>query len=142
MVHRMTGSPDDPPRPECVEVITSVQRRRRWTTEEKVRIVEETYLPGNSVSIIARRHGIAGNQLFTWRGLQCFSIRSWETRCSSFRSSRTSPLRAVFCRSWRSARGGTASTRGVLSGESDVAGAVASRRVRYQAVSLGISTLT
>ena len=47
-----------------------------------------------------------------------------------------------FLQSWRSARGGTASTRGVLSGESDVAGAVASRRVRYQAVSLGISTLT
>ena len=33
-----------------VEVITSVQRRRRWSTEERVRIVEETYLPGNSVS--------------------------------------------------------------------------------------------
>ena len=52
-----------------VEVITSVQRRRRWSTEEKVRIVEETYLPGNSVSLVARRHGIAGNQLFTWRRL-------------------------------------------------------------------------
>jgi len=52
-----------------VEVITSVQRRRRWSTEEKVRIVEETYLPGNSVSLVARRYGIAGNQLFTWRRL-------------------------------------------------------------------------
>ena len=52
-----------------VEVITSVQRRRRWTTEEKVRIVEETYLPGNTVSLVARRHGIAANQLFTWRRL-------------------------------------------------------------------------
>src|SRR5918993_2483721 len=47
----------------------SVQRRRRWSTEEKVRIVEETYLPGNSVSLVARRHGIAANQLFTWRRL-------------------------------------------------------------------------
>ena len=52
-----------------VEVITSAQRRRRWSTEEKVRMVEETYLPGNSVSLVARRHGIAGNQLFTWRRL-------------------------------------------------------------------------
>src|SRR5688500_15523179 len=52
-----------------VEVITSVQRRRRWSTEEKVRIVEETNLPGNTVSLVARRHGIAGNQLFTWRRL-------------------------------------------------------------------------
>lgn len=37
-----------------VEVITSVQRRRRWSTEEKVCIVEETYLPGNSVSLVRR----------------------------------------------------------------------------------------
>ena len=65
----MTGSYEAPPRAERVEVITSVQRRRRWLTQEKVRIVEETYLPGNSVSLVARRHGIAGNQLFTWRRL-------------------------------------------------------------------------
>ena len=50
---------------ERVEVITSVQRRRRWSTEEKVRIVEETYLPGNSVSLVARRHGIAGLRAVT-----------------------------------------------------------------------------
>jgi hypothetical protein len=37
---------EDSPRAERVEVITSVQRRRRWSREEKVRIVEETYLPG------------------------------------------------------------------------------------------------
>ena len=36
-----------------------MQRRRRWSTEEKVRIVEETYLPGNSVSLVTRHHGIA-----------------------------------------------------------------------------------
>src|SRR6187455_3749767 len=65
----MTGFYEGPPRAEGVEVITSVQRRRRWSTEEKVRIVEETYLPGNSVSIVARRHGISANQLFTWRRL-------------------------------------------------------------------------
>src|ERR687893_4789 len=65
----MTGSYEGPPRAERVEVITSVQRRWRWSTEEKVRIVEETYLPGNSVSLGARGHGIAGNQLFTWRRL-------------------------------------------------------------------------
>ncbi|MDR7155744.1 transposase [Sphingobium xenophagum] len=63
MPDRMTGTYDR------VEVITSVQRRRRWTPDEKIRIVEETYLPGNTVSLVARRHGIAGNQLFTWRRL-------------------------------------------------------------------------
>jgi len=52
-----------------VEVITSVQRRRRWSAEEKTRIVQETYAPGMSVSLVARRHGIAPNQLFSWRRL-------------------------------------------------------------------------
>ena len=52
-----------------VEIITSIQRRRRWTASEKVRIVEETFEPGMTVSLVARRHGIAPNQLFTWRRL-------------------------------------------------------------------------
>lgn len=54
---------------EQVEVITSVQRRRRWSAEEKAAIVQETYAPGMSVSLVARRHGIAPNQVFTWRRL-------------------------------------------------------------------------
>ena len=49
-----------------VEIITSVQRRRRWTAAEKVRIVEEAFEPGMTVSLVARRHGVAPNQLFTW----------------------------------------------------------------------------
>ena len=52
-----------------IEVITSVQRRRRWPAEEKARIVQETYVPGMSVSLVARQHGIAPNQVFTWRRL-------------------------------------------------------------------------
>ena len=40
-----------PPR---VEVITSVQRRRRWPTAEKIRLVEETMQAGMSVSYVAR----------------------------------------------------------------------------------------
>src|SRR6516165_10302077 len=54
---------------ERVEVIRSVQRRRRWSAEEKAAIVQETYAPGMSVSLVARRHGVAPNQLFTWRRL-------------------------------------------------------------------------
>src|SRR4051794_5354910 len=65
----MIGSYEDRPRAERVEVITSVQQRRRWSTEEKGRIVEETYLPGNSVSLVAGVMAFAGNQLFTWRRL-------------------------------------------------------------------------
>ncbi len=51
------------------EVITSVQRRRRWTTAEKLQMVEESELPGMSVSCVARKYGVAPSQLFTWRRL-------------------------------------------------------------------------
>ena len=50
-----------------IEIITSVQRRRRWTASEKVRMIEETFEPGMTVSLVARRYGVAPNQLFTWR---------------------------------------------------------------------------
>ena len=53
-----------PPR---IEVITSVQRRRRWSVDEKLRLVEESNRPGMSVSYVARMHGIAPSQLFHWR---------------------------------------------------------------------------
>ena len=52
-----------------VEIVTSVQRRRRWTASEKVRMVEETLEPGMTVGLVARRRGVAANQLFTWRRL-------------------------------------------------------------------------
>lgn len=61
----MTNVPETPV--SRVEVITSVQRRRRWTAAEKVRLVEETSQPGMSVSFVARRAGIAPSQLFTWK---------------------------------------------------------------------------
>jgi transposase len=50
-----------------VEVITSVQRRRRWSVAEKIRFVEESLQPGMSVSFVARRHGISPSLLFNWR---------------------------------------------------------------------------
>jgi transposase len=52
-----------------VEVLTGVERRRRWSTEEKARIVEETLVPGANVSAVARRHGVSRGLLFTWRRL-------------------------------------------------------------------------
>jgi transposase len=51
------------------EVLTGPERRRRRTPAEKLAIVQETYEPGVTVSLVARRHGIAPNQLFTWRRL-------------------------------------------------------------------------
>jgi len=50
-----------------VEVITGVARRRRWTAEEKARIVAESYAPGASGTSVALRHGLHRNQLFAWR---------------------------------------------------------------------------
>jgi transposase len=52
---------------EQIEVVTSKERRRRWAPAEKKLIVQETYEPGVTVSLVARRHGIAPNQLFYWR---------------------------------------------------------------------------
>jgi transposase len=61
----MTNAPNDPSA--RVEVISSVQRRRRWSAAEKIRLVEEAMQPGMSVSLVARRAGIAPSQLFAWK---------------------------------------------------------------------------
>jgi len=50
-----------------VEVITSVERRRRWSSVEKQRLVAATLEPGASVSAIAREAGIHPGQLYGWR---------------------------------------------------------------------------
>ena len=50
-----------------VEVITGVGRRRRWTVEEKARIVAESLDPATTSSAVARRHGLHASQLFVWR---------------------------------------------------------------------------
>jgi transposase len=50
-----------------LEVFTGTGRRRRWTAEEKARIVAESYGGGESVSAVARRHGLTPQQLFGWR---------------------------------------------------------------------------
>jgi transposase len=55
----------------AVEVITSVQRRRRWSRAEKERIVAATMEPGAVASEIARAAGIHTSQLFRWRQQLC-----------------------------------------------------------------------
>ena len=44
-----------------------VSRRRRWSEAERLRIVAVSYQPGVSVSLLARRHDMNANLLFTWR---------------------------------------------------------------------------
>ena len=50
-----------------IEVITGVGRRRRWTDEEKARIVAESLDPATTSSAVARRYGLHASQLFVWR---------------------------------------------------------------------------
>ena len=54
---------------ESIEVVASVQRRRRWTLPEKLRAVEELNTPGMTVSYVARKYGISPSLLFRWRKL-------------------------------------------------------------------------
>lgn len=50
-----------------VEVIVGRQRRRRWTVEEKLRIVAESNEPGARIGDIAARYDLYPGLLFTWR---------------------------------------------------------------------------
>ena len=50
-----------------IELITGKRRRRRWTAEEKARIVAESFEEGANVSEVARRNGVARGLLTVWR---------------------------------------------------------------------------
>ena len=52
-----------------IEIITGTGRRRRWTVAQKLRMVEETWQTGESISEVARRNGVAPNLLYRWRRL-------------------------------------------------------------------------
>ena len=52
-----------------IEIITDGGRRRRWTAAEKLRIVQETLDDRASISVVARRNGVAPNLLYRWRRL-------------------------------------------------------------------------
>ncbi|MDA9483431.1 transposase [Bradyrhizobium sp. CCBAU 11445] len=47
--------------------VLGAERRRRWSYDEKVRLVEETLQAGETVCGVARRHGVVHSLLFTWR---------------------------------------------------------------------------
>ena len=47
--------------------VLGAERRRRWSYDEKVCLVEETLQTGETVCGVARRHGVAHSLLFTWR---------------------------------------------------------------------------
>ncbi|ELS7796309.1 transposase, partial [Escherichia coli] len=47
--------------------ILGPEKRRRRTTQEKIAIVQQSFEPGMTVSLVARQHGVAASQLFLWR---------------------------------------------------------------------------
>jgi transposase len=50
-----------------LEIFTGAGRRRKWSDEDKARIVAEIVASGDSVCAVARRHGLSPQQLFGWR---------------------------------------------------------------------------
>src|SRR5579875_1192610 len=50
-----------------VEIITGRERRRRWSVEEKLRIVAESQEAGARIRDVAARHGLCESLVFTWR---------------------------------------------------------------------------
>lgn len=59
-----------------VEVLTGPGRRRRWSTAEKERIVDEALVPGARVSDVARRWQVCPQQVFGWRRAACRDLTS------------------------------------------------------------------
>jgi transposase len=49
------------------EVLVGPERRRRWSVEEKLRVLAQSVAPGSSVMLVCRMHGISSGQLYTWR---------------------------------------------------------------------------
>ena len=52
-----------------VEVFTGAGHRRRWSAQAKAQVVAESYSGAETVCEVARRHGLAPTQVFTWRRL-------------------------------------------------------------------------
>ena len=50
-----------------IELISGTSRRRRWSDEERARILTESFAPGANISAVARRHGVSGGLLHCWR---------------------------------------------------------------------------
>ena len=55
------------PNGDRVEILSSIQRRRRYSLDQKLAVLAEATQPGMSISYVARRHGISPSLLFLWR---------------------------------------------------------------------------
>ena len=64
-----------------VDVLGVIQRRRRYSVDQKLAVLAEAAQPGMSISYVARRHGIAPSLIFGWR--RRMSEGGKEGRCKS-----------------------------------------------------------
>ena len=52
-----------------VEIMARVERRRKWTTEEKAALLAEVEAEGGKVGVVARRHRVSESLLYNWRSV-------------------------------------------------------------------------
>jgi transposase len=57
--------------------VVRVERRRRWSDDEKLAILKETAQPGAIMAVVARRYGIGTGQLYTWVSIRQRPRRSF-----------------------------------------------------------------
>ena len=109
-----------------VEVLGGVERRRRWSHDEKMRILAESLEPGAKVAEVARRNDVAPSVLFAWRRQARLPVAAASTTMVSVKIAEpaVAPLVATKARRTR----GPAKERGLI--EIDLGGG---RRVRVDA---------
>src|SRR4051795_6563072 len=83
-----------------IELITGTARRRHWSTEAKLRIIEESFEPGETVSSAARRNGVAPNLLYRWRRLLSREVRQLWIRTNLWSAVRNSGVFRSGCANW------------------------------------------
>ena len=71
-----------------IEIVARVERRRKWSAEEKAALVAEIAAEGGKVSLVARRHRIAESLLYNWRA-------AWKAAASAAGSTEFVPLGVV-----------------------------------------------
>jgi|SRR4030095_7863357 transposase len=78
-----------PHRPRRVEILSGVERRRKWSDENKIAIVAEALEPGIVVSDVARRHDLSPSQLFGW-------LKQFRNEAQALLDAKCPPERPVF----------------------------------------------
>ena len=109
-----------------VEVLGGVERRRRWSRDEKMRILAESLEPGATVAEVARRNDVAPSLLFSWRRQARLPVAASTTMVPVTIAEPSGPVAAAHTKPRRTR--GPAKERGLI--EIDLGGG---RRVRVDA---------